>query len=51
MVGDTMPKVEDLDDMDDCYRHVITRDGIVDRDEIYELDQISEEWAKKNNRQ
>ena len=48
MLGDTVPEVEDLDDMDDCYEHVITRDGIVERDEIYELDQISEEWAKKH---
>jgi hypothetical protein len=51
MLGDTVPEVEDVDDMSDCYRHVITRDGIVERDEIYELDQISEEWANKNNRQ
>ena len=48
MLGDTVPEVEDVDDMDDCYRHVITRDGIVERDEIYELDQISEEWAKEH---
>lgn len=48
MLGDTVPEVEDVDDMDDCYEHVITRDGIVERDEIYDLDQISEEWAKKH---
>lgn len=48
MLGDTVPELEDVDDMDDCYEHVITRDGIVERDEIYELDQISEEWAKKH---
>ena len=48
MLGDTVPEVEDLDDIDDCYEHVITRDGIVERDEIYELDQISEEWAKEH---
>lgn len=48
MLGDTVPEVEDLDNMPDCYEHIITRDGIVDRDEIYELDQISEEWAKKH---
>ena len=48
MLGDTVPEVEDVDDMDDCYEHVITRDGIVERDEIYELDQISEEWAKEH---
>ena len=51
MLGDTVPEVEDLEDMSDCYEHVITRDGIVERDEIYDLDQISEEWAKENNRQ
>ena len=48
MLGDTVPEVEDVDDMADCYEHVITRDGIVERDKIYELDQISEEWAKKH---
>ena len=48
MLGDTVPEVEDLEDMDDCYEHVITRDGIVERYDIYELDQISEEWAKKH---
>ena len=48
MLGDTVPEVEDLEDMDDCYEHVITRDGIVERDEIYDLDQISEEWAKEH---
>ena len=48
MLGDTVPEVEDLDDMDDCYEHVITRDGIVERDEIYDLDQISKEWAKEH---
>ena len=48
MLGDTVPEVEDVDDMDDCYEHVITRDGIVERDEIYDLDQISEEWAKEH---
>jgi hypothetical protein len=48
MLGDTVPEVEDLDDMDDCYEHVITRDGIVERDKIYDLDQISEEWAKEH---
>lgn len=48
MLGDTVPEVEDLDDMGDCYEHVITRDGIVKRDKIYELDQISEEWEKEH---
>lgn len=48
MLGDTVPEVEDLDDMADCYEHVITRDGIVERDEIYDLDQISEEWEKEH---
>ena len=48
MLGDTVPEVEDVEDMPDCYEHVITRDGIVERDEIYELDQISEEWAKEH---
>ena len=47
MLGDEVPEAEDLDMMDDCYQHVITRDGVVERDEIYELDQISEEWQKK----
>jgi hypothetical protein len=34
--------------MDDCYEHVITRDGIVERDEIYDLDQISEEYENEH---
>lgn len=48
MLGDTVPEVEDLDDMPDCYEHVITRNGIVEREDIYELDRISEEWAKEH---
>lgn len=48
MLGDTVPEAEDLDDLDDCYKHIITRDGVVERDKIYELDQISEEWEKNH---
>ena len=38
ILGDEVPDTEDLDDLDDCYEHVITRDGVVERDEIYKLD-------------
>jgi hypothetical protein len=48
MLGDSVPEAEDLDDIDDCYKHVLTRDGEVERDEIYEMDQISEEWHKNH---
>lgn len=48
MLGDTVPEAEDLEEMSDCYEHVITRDGIVKRDKIYDLNQISEEWANKH---
>ena len=51
VLGDEVPEAEDLDNLDDCYEHVITRDGVVERDEIYELEQISEEWQKKHNKQ
>ena len=43
--------MEDLEDLDDCYKHVITRDGVVERDDIYELMQISEEWHRKQNKE
>lgn len=46
-LGDTVPEVEYLDDIDDCYENIITRDGVVERDKIYELDRISKEWNAK----
>lgn len=49
MLGDEVPEAENVDALDDCYKHVITRDGVVQRDKIYELDQISDEWEKKQN--
>lgn len=49
MLGSEVPEAEDVDDLDDCYEHVITRDGVVHRDEIHDLDQISEEWEKKQS--
>lgn len=48
MLGDTVPEAEDLEEISDCYRYVITRDGIVTRDKIYDLNKISEEWAKEH---
>ena len=51
VLGDEVPEVEDVDDLEDCYKHVITRDGVVHRDEIYNLDQISEEWEKKQKKE
>lgn len=50
-LGDEVPETEDLDDLDDCYKHVITRDGVVHRDEIYNLEQISEEWQKQHGKE
>jgi hypothetical protein len=49
MLGDTVPEVEDLDDLDDCYEHVVTRDGLVERDEIYDLERISDEWHAEHD--
>lgn len=49
MLGDTVPEVEDLEDLDDCYEHVITRDGFVERDEIYNLERISDEWHAEHD--
>lgn len=46
MLGDTVPEAVDMDDMDDCYESFITRDGVVERDDICQLDQLSEEWHK-----
>lgn len=51
MLGDEVPEPEDVDDLEDCYKHVLTRDGVVDRDEIYELEQISEEWHKNHQKE
>lgn len=51
MLGDEVPEAEDLDDIPDCYQTILTRDGEVDRDEIYNLDQISEEWEKKQKKE
>lgn len=48
MLGDTVPEAEDVDDLDDCYESILTRDGTVTRDEIYELEQISEQWHKEH---
>ena len=50
MLGDEVPEPEDVDDLDDCYESILTRDGVVDRDEIYELEQISEEWHKNHQK-
>ena len=49
MLGDEVPELCDVEDLDDCYEHVITRDGISDRDEIYEMDRLSEEWEEERN--
>lgn len=49
-IDDTVPEVVDLEDMDDCYRHVLTREGDVERDRIYELDQLSENCEKNQNK-
>ena len=49
MLGDTVPEVEDLDDLDVCYEHVVTRDGPVERDEIYDLERISDEWHAEHD--
>lgn len=51
LLGDEVPEAEDIDYIADCYKHVITRDGIVERDRIYELDQISEEWQEKHQKE
>lgn len=48
MLGDEVPEAEDVDDIADCYENILTRDGIVSRDDIYELDQISEDWEKEH---
>ena len=49
MLGDTVPEVDDLDDLDDCYEHVVTCDGLVERDEIYDLERISDEWHAEHD--
>lgn len=51
MLGNLVPDIEDLDDLDDCYEHVLTRDGVVERDKVYELEQISEEWQKEHDKE
>ena len=51
MLGDEVPEAEDLDNLDDCYENIITRDGVVERDEIYKLDQISAEWEEKHKKE
>lgn len=50
-LGDTVPEVMDLEYIKDRYNHFITRDGVVSRDKIQELDRISEEWHKKHDKE
>lgn len=51
MLGDEVPETEDVDDLEDCYEHILTRDGVVDREDIYELEQISEEWHRNHQKE
>ena len=49
MLGNEVPEAEDVDDLEDCYEHVLTRDGVVHRDEIYDLERISDEWHAEHD--
>ena len=49
--GDEVPEDYDLEDLSGCYKHIITPDGIVERDEIYKMEQIREDWMKEQEKE
>ena len=49
IVGNTVPETVDLDYLDVCYETILTRDGAVERDEIYDLERISDEWHAEHD--
>lgn len=51
MLGDMVPEPVDMEDLFDCYEHVVTMDGVVDRDAVCKLDQISQEYQRKHNKE
>lgn len=48
-IGDTVPEAEDAESASDDYKDCITRDGVVGFDEIFGMEQVSEEWHRKGN--